>query len=376
MRIVALLAPLFLAVASCSPAAPPATSSANRTDLSLPELLDSLEGEFTPVGELPVLTFPADHAAHPEYRTEAWVLTGLVAGQAGTKTALQLTIFRLGLGATPDIGSDWATKDVFAAFATLADATVDGVEVAERVSRAAAGLAGAGREPVAIWVEDWRLEAGIPQDGTIALTGRVEIAGVPVELELASRIAAVTPADVAGENDVPEGPFAYYTQPKLEGTARIREAGATSAEFILEHAWGELPLPGSPVASDRFTLFLDDGSQLILVRTHRTDGSGTPETQGLYVADSGEVRPLAAEAVELEATDHWQSPSTEARYPLDWRLRIPSLDIDLRLEPLRRDSEGIAWGPFWMGPIHLLSSSREPSGGGTMTLNGYEANSN
>jgi predicted secreted hydrolase len=302
-----------------------------------------------------------------------------MADRNGTPAALQLTILRLGVGDAPDIASGWAAEDVFAAVAILADGSAAGVQVAERISRAAAGLAGSSREPIAIWVEDWRLEPSVPQAGTIALDGRIEIAGKPVALELASGIPAVTPADIAGEAGVPEGPFAYYTQPKLEGVATIGETGDARAEFILEHAWGELPLPGSPVANDRFTLFLDDGGQLILVRTHRTDGSGTPETQGLYVAGDGETKPLDAEAIELEATDYWQSPRTEVRYPLDWRLRIPSLDIDLSLEALRQDSEGVAWAPFWMGPIDLLSSSRSASqlsGVGTMTLNGYGANQN
>lgn len=376
----ALTALILVSLTACGPATERAASSATRGELS--RLLNSAEGGFTPVGEMPALTFPGDHAAHPEYRTEAWVLTGLVAEADGTKTALQLTILRVALGDAPDIGSDWATGDVFAAFAMLADASGDGVQVAERASRAAAGLAGTSREPLSIWVEDWRLEPRVPASGTIELDGRFDVGGVPVELELTSGTPAITPVDIGGEGAAPAGPFAWYTQPKLEGSAKLGDAGGASgtADFVFEHAWGELPLPGSPVARDRFTLFLDDGSQLILTRTHRADGTGTAETQGLFVAANGDVRPLDADAIELEATDYWQSPRTQARYPVQWRLRIPAREIDLRLEPGRRDSEGVAWAPFWMGPVDLLSSfsqsSSQLSGSGTMTLNGYGASEN
>ncbi len=375
-RGVALLLPLaFALVAACGGKPAPGGSPAEHGALSLPALLSSLDGEFTPVGEMPELAFPDDHAAHPEYRTEAWVLTGLLAEQDGTRSALQLTILRVRLGGVPDIESDWAAGDVFAAAAVLARGSAGGVQVAERVSRAAAGLAGTRREPPSIWVEDWRLAPDVAQSGTAVLAGGIDVAGLRLALELSSDLPAVTPADVSGEDSRASGPFAFYTQPGLTGTATLGDAGSASeaaARFVLEHAWGELPLPGSPVARDRFTLFLDDGSQLVLVRSHRADGSGRAETQGLYVADNGDVQPLDADAIELDATDDWQSPRTGARYPVEWRLRIAKLGIDLRLEPLRRDSEGVSWAPFWMGPVDLISSSRT-SGGGTMALNGYEA---
>lgn len=374
-----LLAPVVLAVASCGPATEPGVSSAQRGDLSLPELLDALEGEFTPVGETAELAFPGDHAAHPGYRTEAWVLTGLLAAESGRTSALQLTLLRIAVGDRPDLRSDWAAGDVYAGIAMLADGSGDGMRVAERVSRAAAGLAGTSREPLSIWIEDWRLEPSVSADGTLELGGRIEIAGLPIELDLASAVPVVTPADVAEAGAGSSAPFAYYTQPQLEGTAKLGDrdaASAAGAEFVFEHAWGELPLPGSPVARDRFTLFLDDGSQLTLVRTHRADGSGTPETQGLLVGGSGDVQTLAADAVALEPTDFWQSPRTDARYPVEWRLGIPALGIDLRIEPRGRDSEGSAWAPVWMGPVDLISSSSQVSGVGTMMLNGYEASAN
>jgi predicted secreted hydrolase len=369
--------PVLLAIAACGPDTQPAGSPPGRGDLSLAELLESIEGEFTPVGEMPTLDFPRDYAAHPAYRTEAWVLTGLVAGDSRSNTAVQLTIMRVGLGDAPDIESDWATDEVYAAVAMLADGSGDGVQVAERVSRAAAGLAGTSHEPPSIWVEDWRLEPAMPQPGTIELHGRIEVDGVPLEFDVASVVPMITPADIGGEDAAAAGPFAWYTQPKLDGSATFGDAGnRASAGFVLEHAWGELPLPGSPVARDRFTLFLDDGSQLMLVRSHRAYGGGTPETQGLFVSSSGDAQPLDADAIELEAADYWQSPRTASRYPVEWRLRIPSLDIDARLEPQTRASEGVAWAPFWMGPVDLVSSSSKVSGAGTMTLNGYEAGAN
>ena len=45
----------------------------------------------------PQFDFPADHAAHPDYRIEWWYLTANLTGPDGTPYGLQWTLFRSAL---------------------------------------------------------------------------------------------------------------------------------------------------------------------------------------------------------------------------------------------------------------------------------------
>ncbi|MEN8175897.1 MAG: lipocalin family protein, partial [Pseudomonadota bacterium] len=65
---------------------------------------------------------------------------------------------------------------------------------------------------------------------------------------------------------------------------------------------------------------------------------------------------------------------TGARYPVRWALRVPAQDIDLELTPYWENQEGIAWLPFWAGPVRLSGGSATTSsiGEGFVQLNGYD----
>ena len=47
------------------------------------------------------LSFPRDHAAHPDYRIEWWYYTGNLYTREGRRFGYQLTFFRVGVDAAP-----------------------------------------------------------------------------------------------------------------------------------------------------------------------------------------------------------------------------------------------------------------------------------
>ncbi len=92
-------------------------------------------------------TFPADHGAHPDFRTEWWYVTGHVDADGGRRFGFQLTFFRNAMAPPdpqgPERASAWATRQVYLAHFALTDPRGERFFAFERMARAAVGLAGA-----------------------------------------------------------------------------------------------------------------------------------------------------------------------------------------------------------------------------------------
>lgn len=335
--------------------------------------------------------FPADHGAHAEYRTEWWYLSGTLT-EAGSEDAgrlgVQWLLVRVGLRAdgrqtepTVQNESAWSTSQVYAALFSISEPFGKGLRTGSRMSRGALGLAGAAGGPVRVWVEDWRLtgvgDAGAPE----IFEMRTDTEGLELELELEAAKQTLTARDAAapGERPAtpgsgPAAPFQFYTLPRMTARGTLTADGRridVAGRLSMEHAWGELPLPGGPVGNDRFWLHLDDGRDVILLRTHRTRAGGDDvraAVTGLLAAPDGAVVPLADGDVTLEPTGRWTSPDTGTRYPIRWRLQIPGSSVDVELEPHVEDQEGEEWLPFWAGPVRVGGGA---AGTGFVQLSGY-----
>ena len=69
-------------------------------------------------------SFPRDHGAHPEYRTEWWYFTGNLKDKDGKQYGYQLTFFRQGLARVPHKPDNpWSIRDVYLAHFAIVDGT-------------------------------------------------------------------------------------------------------------------------------------------------------------------------------------------------------------------------------------------------------------
>jgi predicted secreted hydrolase len=102
-------------------------------------------------------------------------------------------------------------------------------------------------------------------------------------------------------------------------------------------------------------------------RLRQADGGATSFSGGTLVSANGVGERLAATEVELEAVDWWLSPRTGVRYPVRWRLRVPSAGIVLELEPLVDDQEVDLSVRYWEGAV----TASGQSGGESLEAEGY-----
>ena len=101
-------------------------------------------------------SFPRDHGAHPEFRTEWWYFTGNLRDGAGNRYGYQLTFFRQGVRLKPaDPKNPWSLRDLYPAHFAVTDVSNDKFHFAEQITRSGPGLSGAATDGMNVWNLGW-----------------------------------------------------------------------------------------------------------------------------------------------------------------------------------------------------------------------------
>jgi predicted secreted hydrolase len=139
-----------------------------------------------------------------------------------------------------------------------------------------------------------------------------------------------------------------------------------------DHEWGTSQLGEGVVGWDWFSLRLDGGTDLMVYRLRRADGTADLHSSGTLVGPDGGVERLERGDVELQVVEWWKSLATGARYPVRWRIRVPSGDLDLEISSLlvasELDGSATTGVVYWEGPVSATGSAK---GEGYVELTGY-----
>lgn len=317
-------------------------------------------------------TFPRDHGPHPAYRNEWWYVTGNLDDDAGRRYGFQFTLFRIGLApGRAERPSRWATHQVWMAHLALTDVAGDRFRAAERFARGGdIGLAGARRDPVEVWLEDWRLERTPNGDWHVdAATDALAL-----DLALHPEKPPVLQGDrgLSRKSEAPGNASYYYSLPRLKASGDIRidgERRPVSGRAWLDREWSTSALGEDQAGWDWFALQLDDGTDIMYYRLRQKDGSTDPHSAGSIADPDGTITPLDRDDAGIEALDHWTSPA-DTTYPSRWRLDIAGIDGPLTVVPVHADQELDVSVRYWEGAVDVLRAG-EPVGRGYVELAGY-----
>ncbi len=341
--------------------------------------------------------FPRDHWVHPGYRTEWWYFVGFLGTpEAERRFAWQLTLFRSGLPEAPGSPdpSRWAARSTAMGHLVVADLETGEREFVQVVHREATGLASfpefAGRPEGEIarvpgppgTAAPWTLGFA---DGAFQMAAGDDRPGVG--LELTASITA--PPLFHGEGGYHEkspggGASLYYSQTRLRVAGEVRLGGRTTeveGDGWLDREFGSSWLAAEQVGWDWFGLTLDDGRDLMVYLLRRADGSTSWASGTLRDADG---RVIELEGPEVEALGEFRPDDLgegELPYPAEWRLRVFSEGLDLRVRPLLADQENRLGPdqpgpriPYWEGAADVLAwDIGTPLGRGFVELTGYRS---
>lgn len=309
--------------------------------------------------------FPEDHGPHPEFRTEWWYYTGNLSTREGRRFGFQLTFFRSAFAPSmPERSSQWAARQAYLAHFTVSDIEGQQFRSFERWSRGALGLAGSQGEPFRVWLEDWSTEGN-----------RLRAAedGVALDLTLQPGKPPVLQGErgLSQKSEEPGNASYYYSLTRMPASGTVRlgeERFEVSGLAWMDREWSTSSLGEDQVGWDWFALQLEDGRDLMLYQLRREDGTADATSNGTLVGPRGESRHLSPSDFELEVLERWESPRSGASYPARWRLRIPSADLDLTIEPLIPDQELDVSFRYWEGAVRIEGTSR---GRGYVEMTGY-----
>jgi len=328
------------------------------------------------------LSFPADHAAHPDYRIEWWYYTGNLDAADGRRFGYQATFFRVGVDPAPVNPSRWAVRDVYMTHLAVSDPAGGRYRFADRVNRAGPGLAGADVDRYRVWNEDWTAVRDAAGRHVLRLVGR----GLGVDLALdEGRGPTLNGQGGYSRKGPSEGNASVYyslTRMPTRGTLTIdgERVEVTGASWM-DREFGTNFLEASQQGWDWLALQLSDGSDLMIYQLRRRDGSRDPYSSGTLTRGDGRVVPLQASDFRLApGSSTFRSTTTAATYPVQWRIEIPgealTLDVSTPLANQELDLTGSIGVAYWEGLVDVRGSSRGRSvtGRGYLEMTGYAGN--
>jgi predicted secreted hydrolase len=322
--------------------------------------------------------FPRDHFNHPDYRTEWWYYTGNLKAADGHRFGYELTFFRLAISRDKNNASPWGVQDLYVAHLALSD--IDGKRYyhAQRVNRAGPGLAGASLEQSRVWNGNWQATLRGDTQQLQAITDQFSL-----QLDLSTN----KPPVIHGKEGVSQkaaglGHASHYisfTRLLTNGTVSLNGKNyKVTGTSWMDHEYFTHELEPNQAGWDWVSLQLDDNTELMLYRFRHKDGTLDPFSSGTYIDAEGKSRFLSV--TDFTMTPHGEtftSPTTKASYPIQWRVTVPSLKLDVELRTPLPDQELVSQGhaglTYWEGAI-TLSGTRDGkpcSGVGYLEMTGY-----
>ena len=339
-RVVAsLFVPIFLIIvaAACSdaandsPEAPPPVTAAPTTTLaptSSPRpspdpvaTATALPATVTPAPE-DTVRLPHDEGAHL-LDLEWWYFNGHLTTENGQEFSYHFVTFQsvLPSGLTPMLAQlSWADH-------------VNGLYVTEEKPDVSLlePLSGEFDLPIAGWRMSGNGELYYLNFGT---------GDYAVELEAVSQKPAVLHHGTGLVDLGTAGKTYYYSRTRLETSGTVSVSGVShpvTGVSWMDHQWGDFTT--RDIGWDWLSLNLDDGSDLMVSVVWEQAGHKPVSAYGTYIpADSDPVH-LPGNDISLDSTGTWTSSVTGAVYPMNWKLRVDSLELDLTLTPSMEEAE-------------------------------------
>jgi predicted secreted hydrolase len=301
--------------------------------------------------------FPRDHFDHSDFQTEWWYYTGNVRSD-GRRFGFELTFFRRSVDRQDTQTNPWDVRDLYLAHLALSD--LDGGQFlhAERTNRAGPGIAGVSEDERRIWNGNWQISSQGEAQKLHAIEDR---------FELSLSLQSAKPPVVHGQNGVSqkaEGPghaSHYISLTRLITNGEIELFGRrfqVAGVAWMDHEFFTHQLEPNQTGWDWMSMQFEDNTELMLFRIRRNDGSIDPYSSGTFVDANGAATHLQRNDFVLRpAGTTWTSPTTHATYPIEWKVSVPKLNLELQAATSLPSQELTALSKiapsYWEGAIAL-----------------------
>ncbi|MDA0207204.1 MAG: carotenoid 1,2-hydratase [Acidobacteria bacterium] len=317
--------------------------------------------------------FPRDHFAHAEFELEWWYYTGNLSTADGRRFGFELTFFRNAVERDQLVTSVWDVDQLYLAHFAISDVEGRRFFKAERLNRAGPGLAGADLDRALIWNGNWQVAW---RDGVQLLRAISKDAALELDLRPAK------PPVINGEDGVSQkadgtGKASHYiTFTRLNAIGSLQldgEVFSLEGAAWMDHEFSTNSMGDDQAGWDWLSLQFDDSAELMLYRLRDADGLADAHSAGTYVGADGATVHLKAADFTMTPGARWTSPATGGIYPLEWRVEVPKLSLDLTVSTPLQAQEMVPTngrGPtYWEGAIEVEGGGLR--GVGYLEMTGY-----
>jgi len=251
--------------------------------------------------------------------------------------------------------------------------------VAERLNRTGVGWAGASVETFKVWNEEW----SVSLDGTTHVAtayDRVDQFGVDLRLE-PTKPPVLHGVDGFSQKGSQIGNASqYYSLTGLRTTGRILLDGRSiDVEGVswMDHEFGTSFLEAGQQGWDWFSLQLDDQTELMVYVLRQQDGSIDQHSGGTLIDPTGKATVLQAGDYGLRSGRTWTSAASDAEYPVEWEIDIPSqamfLNVRAVLDGQELHTDESTGVTYWEGAVVAtgIRNGRRLQGRGYLEMTGY-----
>jgi predicted secreted hydrolase len=141
-----------------------------------------------------------------------------------------------------------------------------------------------------------------------------------------------------------------------------------------DQEWATNQLTENQTGWDWLSLQVEDNTELMLFQIRLKDGGRDPFSHGTWIDAEGNATPVKNEDFELVPGRVWTSRDTGGDYPVEWKLRIPKLGLELEVSPAM-DAQELVLRPisYWEGSVRGrgMRGSQQLLGRGYLEMTGY-----
>jgi predicted secreted hydrolase len=322
--------------------------------------------------------FPRDHFSHPAYQIEWWYYTGNLRAPNGRRFGFELTFFRHGEHLRAAHPTVWTPNEIYLAHFAVTDIARNRFYFAERLNRAGPGLAGVDLSRALYWNGNWQvrwLSANLQQ-----LRAVCDRSSIALNLKLEKPVMINGEDGLSRKGPAPGDASHYISCPLLAASGAINLDGtgfAVSGTAWMDHEFFSAVSTPEAAGWDWFAIQLNNNQELMLYRLRSHSGDETPFSAGTLVDSAGRAQHLKASQFTLSPLAWWSSPHSGARYPVSWKISVPSAGIELTENPDIDDQElfdkNAVTPTYWEGAVTYsgTAGSRAVHGVGYLEMTGY-----
>lgn len=327
---------------------------------------------YQPVEPNYQLTFPRDHYAHPDFRTEWWYYTGHLETDDQRVYGFELVFFRRYTEGDYrwSLPVWWFSNPAHVSHFAISDITDQEFAYEERIGMRGPFYGGARSDRFHIWSEGWQ---AVELNGTYYLSA--DMGGYAIDLAL----SPAKPVVLHGENGYSrkgDGSTAsyYMSYTRLRTSGWLREGNQwlriSGGSAWMDHEIFSTALDEQTGGWDWFSMQLDDNTEVMLYALNSIDGQENCFEAGTYINEAGEPIALYDSDISIAKKEYWTSPATGARYPIKWEIALRSLDLKVNMRASIPHSELVMPATdvnYWEGAVEIQGQKK----GQPITGRGY-----